>query len=272
METNITSNFHYNFVCEICDFKCCKKGDYNRHLSTLKHKNKHLDTKITSFTSHQLICECGKKYKNRTGLWKHRKKCFYKNEIIDKIQEPKSNKDNKELANELVPLIKELIIDIIPVLHPDTKNINNINHNNTFNINVFLNEQCKDAMNMSDFIESIQFTLEDMKCFGDQGQTIGMANVLVDKLNEMDVLKRPMHCSDIKKEIIYIKDEDKWEVEEKNKPNIRHALDKLTKKGLEAMPCMRDNPDEYVKTITEVLKDPREDKKIISKVAKEIII
>jgi hypothetical protein len=175
--------------------------------------------------------------------------------------------NNTDLVKQLIPLIKDMIVDIIPVLQP-----NHTDNSNTFNINMFLNEQCKDAMNMTDFIESIQLTLEDMKYFGDQGQTVGMSNILIDKLNALDVFKRPMHCSDIKKETIYIKDEDKWEIEAKNQPNIRHALDKLAKKGLEAMPCMQDNPDEYVKTISEVLKDPREDKKIISKVAKQIII
>jgi hypothetical protein len=172
-----------------------------------------------------------------------------------------------DLCKELLPLMKEMMIGIAPILQPNTT-INNQN----FNINFFLNEQCKDAMNMTEFIESIQLTLEDMTKIGKEGQTTGMSNVLIDKLNDLDIYKRPVHCSDIKKEIIYIKDEDKWEKEKNNKSIMKNALDKFTKKSIEAMPCMESDPDEYIKTISEVLKDPREDKKIISKLAKEIVV
>jgi hypothetical protein len=259
------------FLCKLCDYSTSNCKDYKKHLSTSKHQ---LATKSTekSQKNATCFCDCGKKYKDRSGLWRHKKKCEYIREQTMSISSIDKNVvDSTELgiglAKQFAPLLKDMLVDIIPVLQPHhTDNSNNLN------INMFLNEQCKDAMNMSDFIESIQLSLEDMKYFGDKGQTMGMTNILVDKLNALDKFKRPMHCSDIKKETIYIKDEDKWEMEEKNKPNIRHALDKLTKKGLEAMPCMQNNPDEYVKTISEVLKDPREDKKIISKVAKEIII
>ena len=106
----------------------------------------------------------------------------------------------------------------------------------------------------------------------DDGQTTGMSNILIDKLTSMDVFKRPVHCSDIKNETIYIKDQDIWEKEEKNKPRLKNVLDALIKKSIDAMPCMDDDPDAYVKTISEVLKDPRQDKKIISNVVKEISI
>ena len=149
---------------------------------------------------------------------------------------------------------------------------NNINNNQSFNINIFLNEQCKDAMNLTEFLESIQLNLQDLMKIADDGQTTGMSNILIDKLTSMDVFKRPVHCSDIKNETIYIKDQDIWEKEEKNKPRLKNVLDKLIKKSIDAMPCMDDDPDAYVKTISEVLKDPRQDKKIISNVVKEISI
>ena len=149
---------------------------------------------------------------------------------------------------------------------------NNINNNQNLNINIFLNEQCKDAMNLTEFLESIQLNLQDLMKIADDGQTIGMSNILIDKLTSMDVFKRPVHCSDVKNETIYIKDQDIWEMEEKNKPKLKNVLDALIKKSIDAMPCMDDDPDAYVKTISEVLKDPRQDKKIISNVVKEISI
>ena len=103
-------------------------------------------------------------------------------------------------------------------------------------------------------------------------QTTGMSNILIDKSKSMDVFKRLVHCSDIKNETIYIKDQDIWEKEEKSKPRLKNVLDKLIKKSIDAMPCMDDDPDAYVKTISEVLKDPRQDKTIISNVVKEISI
>ena len=125
---------------------------------------------------------------------------------------------------------------------------------------------------MSEFIDSIQLTADDVTNIGKLGQTKGMSNILIENLNKLDVVKRPVHCSDIKKEIIYVKDEDKWEKEGNDKPKLKNALDQLTKKSLHAIPCMEEDPDSYVKTISEVMKDPREDKKIISNLAKEVIV
>ena len=149
---------------------------------------------------------------------------------------------------------------------------NNINHNQTFNINIFLNEQCKDAMNLTEFLESIQLNLQDLMKIADDGQTIGMSNILIDKLTSMDVFKRPVHCSDIKKEIIYVKDEDKWELEDKERTKLRNALDLITRKIIQTLAGMNHHPDDYVKTVSELYKEPREDKKIISKLAKEVFV
>jgi hypothetical protein len=178
-----------------------------------------------------------------------------------------------DLCKQLLPLMKEMIVDIIPVLQPNTvNNTNTTNNHQIYNINMFLNEECKDAMNMSEFIESMQLTLDDMTKIGTEGQTAGMTNILINKLNQLDIVKRPVHCSDVKTETIYVKDKDKWEKEKKDKPKLKYALDRIAMKGIEAMPDMEYDPDEYAKTVSEVLKDPREDKKIISKLAKEILV
>jgi hypothetical protein len=188
--------------------------------------------------------------------------------VLNTVSNTVSKETEKvDLCKELLPLMKEMMIGIAPVLQPNTT-INNQN----FNLNFFLNEQCKDAMNMTEFIESIQLTLEDMTKIGQQGQTIGMSNILIDKLNNLDTYKRPVHCSDIKKEIIYVKDQDIWEEENKDKTKLKHALEQITMKGIQVLPSINQDPEDYVHTVNELLKEPREDKKIISKVAKEFCV
>jgi len=270
-----------NFHCEKCDFRCSKKSNYTKHLLTRKHNMELIGIK-KKCQKQIFTCEvCEKQYLSQSGLWKHltQNRCIpmndnketegaipdlkYKDMFMAMVDE------NKKLRTEMFSELKGMMVEIIPKMQP-----NNTTNNNTniININMFLNEQCKDAMNMSEFIESIHLTLEDMAKISKEGQTNGMSNILIDKLNALDVFKRPVHCSDVKTETIYVKDEDKWEMEEFGKPKLKNALDKLTKKSIEAMPCMEDNPEEYIKTVSEVLKDPREDKKIISKVAKTVLL
>jgi hypothetical protein len=263
------------YECINCDYYTSSAKDFKKHLLTAKHRRIMMDNKKSLKKRHIFVCSCGKQYEYSSGLSKHKKKCILlnkeeiKNEIKGEIKDEikneiiEFNKESKHSAlyKEVLPFVKEMIVDIVPVLRP-----------NQYNINMFLNEQCKDAMNITDFIESIQLSLEDMMNIGVQGQTKGMSNILIENLNKLDVVKRPVHCSDIKKEIIYVKDEDKWEKEGNDKPKLKNALDQLTKKSLHAIPCMEEDPDSYVKTISEVMKDPREDKKIISNLAKEVIV
>ena len=135
-----------------------------------------------------------------------------------------------------------------------------------------MNEKCKYAMNWTEFLESIQLNLEDMTKISDEGQTQGMSNILIDKLNSLDIFKRPVHCSDIKKEIIYVKDEDKWELEDKERTKLRNALNSIIRKSIQTLAGMNRHPDDYVNTVSEIYKEPREDKKIISKLAKEVFV
>lgn len=256
------------FYCEKCDYLTSSSKDYKKHLLTRKHQ---IATKSTEKIPKNptYFCDCGKKYKDRTGLWRHKKKCQIDIVATDKNVITNSSND---INTELVSIIKrnqdiqQQMLDVIPNLQP------NINSNNkNFNINVFLNEECKDAINMSDFIKSIEVTLDDLEKIGMDGQTEGMSNLLINRLKNMDVFRRPLHCSDPKKEIIYIKDADKWEEEKKDRPKIKNALEEITKKSVICLPNMTDT-DKQMKTFEEVLKDPREDKKIISKVAKELCI
>jgi hypothetical protein len=274
-ETNLMPKNAQKFYCEKCDFTCSKKSNYKNHLLTRKHKMKQFETNLVPKNA-DYFCEiCESVFNSRTTLWRHKKKCI----ISEIVAEPvKKDSDKIEFCKELVPLLKDMLVEVAPVLQPNsitTTNNNTTNNNinnNNFNINVFLNEQCKDAMNITDFIESIQFTLQDMTSIGKDGQTKGMTNLLIEKLNGLDLFERPVHCSDIKKEIIYVKDQNIWKEEEKEKPKLKHALDQLTKKSIEVLPEINQDPDDYVQTVNELLKEPRQDKKIISKLAKEICI
>jgi hypothetical protein len=276
MMTEKSSKKFQEYFCEKCDYTTCRKSQYDRHLTTQKHKMMTNDDIKVPKSSKLYACECGKSYKYRQGLSIHKKTCNLNKITEITIEQPTIEfllKENLEIKKDNLEM-KKMMMDICQKIEPVSNNIVNSNNsnNNVFNINVFLNEQCKDAMNMTEFIESIQLNLQDMMKIADDGQTTGMSNILIDKLNSIDVLKRPVHCSDVKNETIYIKDQDKWEKESTKKPKLKNALDKLTKKSIDAMSCMDDDPDTYVKTISEVLKDPREDKKIISKIAKEMTI
>ena len=264
-----------HFYCKKCDYKCSKKSDYEKHLSTRKHEiltnTSEMTTKVAEY-----ICQCGKQYKHRQSLNTHKKNCNYKevDEKSDEIQqEPTIEfllKENLEIKKDNLEMKKKMI-DLCQKIEP-TNITNNNNNTNNFNIQIFLNEECKDAMNLTDFIDSIQFTIEDMLRIGNEGQVDGISNVLIDKLNEVDLVKRPLHCSDEKKETLYVKEEDKWGKEPVGNPHLVDAIDKFNNKSINSLHHLEDLPDEFVKTTGELVKEPRHDKKIISKVAKNFII
>lgn len=262
-ETNLMPKNAENYYCEKCNFICSKKSNYDKHLSTRKHKMKQNETNLVPKNAAEYFCKfCEKKFNSRTTLWRHNKKCD-----SSVSQELVTTANNSDLCKQMLPLMKDMITEIAPILQP-----NHTTNNQNFNINIFLNEQCKDALNMTEFIESIQLTLEDMTNIGIQGQTKGMSNILIDKLKSLDVVKRPMHCSDLKKEIIYIKDENKWEQEKGNKTRLKNAIDKLAIKSIKNLDTMDGDPDAYIQTASEVIKEPLENKKIISNVAKEVCL
>ena len=265
--------------CEKCDFSTSRNSQYVRHLNTAKHKMVNNDNNLVPKSS-VYICECGKSYKHQSGLSRHKKSCT-STEYDLHIQEKSETtvgfllKENLEMKKENLEM-KKMMVDLCKKLEPisinNTNYINTNNNSNIFNIQLFLNEDCKDAMNMTEFIESIQLTLEDMTKINQEGQTEGMSKLLINKLQNIDILKRPMHCSDSKKETIFVKDNDKWEQEGKDKSKIKKALDKITMKSIETLPSIYQDPDDYVNTVNELLKEPREDNKIISKLAKEVCV
>jgi hypothetical protein len=251
------------YVCEKCDFKCSKKSNFKTHLSTKKHKMVTNDDTKSPKNAQIYICECGKSYRYRQGLSIHKKKCT----LHTDVERKKPESDHASLAKELVPLIKDLIIEIAPVLQPN----HTINDNRqNFNINMFLNEQCKDAMNITDFVDSMQLSIEDVTNIGEQGQTTGFANILIDKLTSMDLYKRPLHCSDAKRETLYVKSNDEWNKEPDDRPHIKEAIDYISRKSIQKVPDLSMTDEQISDTIFEIVKTPVNHKKIISKVAKEV--
>ena len=299
------NNTTTNFSCEICHFSCSKKGDWNRHIIRPKHL-KHLkmiqdDTKknikdIKDITLCCYKCECGNTYKHHSGLWRHKKTCKIKNDIDNnnnnKIDEP----TDKELIMLLIKENSELKTMMMKVIeNGTTNNTNNTtntthtnSHNKAFNLNFFLNETCKDAMNIMDFVDSIKLQLSDLENVGKFGYVEGISNIIVKNLNDLDVTERPIHCTDKKRETLYIKDEDKWEKEDEEKKKIKkvikHVANKnvrLIKKYKEVHPdCNKSTSkfsDQYDKIIVEAMggsgdNDTEKEEKIIQRISKNVTI
>jgi hypothetical protein len=281
------------FVCNICEFTSSKECNYSRHLLTSKHKNlMFIDKKRSDDAKKIHECKCGKKYKHLSTLCAHRKDCSSHLDTNDnKIVAQNSPDEVKNLTNMVMELIKsntELQKQMIDVCKNSNTTNNNINsHNKTFNLNLFLNEKCKDAMNISDFANTFDLQLSDLESVGELGYVEGMTKIIVDKLNGMDIYKRPMHCSDAKREIIYVKDENVWAKEEKNNPKLRQAIKCVTFRNMKLVATWSDaNPeskdhesklnDKYMDLVIQstggkgAITDS--ENKIIRRIAKEIVI
>jgi hypothetical protein len=244
------------YSCINCNYFTCNKTDYDRHLSTEKHKKRFSEDKsLTEFTAKivNYTCKCGKEYKSRQGLYNHKKKCTYEEkclEIIDDNSKPIISQElvltmineNKELRNqnqELTNTIKELV----PQIGNNNTNNSHNTTNNQFSINVFLNEQCKDAINMSDFIKSIEVSLEQLDFTKTNGLEKGISNVIMENMSKLSLYERPVHCTDTKRETLYIKDNDTWE-KDKNKEKIKQVIKKTSNKNYTALTnWTKENPD-----------------------------
>jgi len=234
-----------NYFCEKCDYHTLKKSNYDDHLLTAKHKQAMFSNQKPAKSSAKFICEtCSKIYKDNSGLWRHKKKCSIKNydepEILtENTNSDQSNKDNlieyliKE-NSEFKTLIMELVKkDSISNSNSISNSHNTINsHNNTFNLQFFLNEQCKDALNIGEFIDSIKVQLSDVENTGRVGYVEGVSKILIKNLNELDTFKRPIHCSDLKREVLYIKNDDKWSKEDDEKHVIKKAIKDVANKNI----------------------------------------
>lgn len=259
------------FHCEICDYFTSNKKDYDKHLSTPKHKKRDFETNETNLKQKNpliIICECGETFHSRTSLWRHTKSCNFIDEknpltiicecgetfhsrtsvwrhkkscnfIDEKIPKKSPTDLTQEMVMELIQDNKEMKQVILEQTNALTNliksgvmsNSNNFYSNNkTFNLNFFLNETCKNAMNITEFVESIELQLSDLENVGEVGYIEGISNIITSNLKALDVTQRPIHCTDKKRDILYIKDENKWEKDEDNH-KIRRVIQKVACKN-----------------------------------------
>ena len=251
-----------NLTCEECNFKCCKQSDYKRHLMTNKHKRMTNDDKKEqkSARNDNFICECGKRYKYRQGLHKHRKICPQLN-ISDTFQENPEEKpsfmdiitQNKEIMDALVLQNEQLmkqnteltntIKEIVPRIGNNNTTTNNTN--NQFNLQVFLNEDCKDAINFSEFIENIKISFEDLENQAEIGYINGISKLFIENLQELGTYKRPIHCTDKKRKTLYIKENNEWD-KEGSQNTLKKGIQEVSRKGFECLSKeKKENQEEY---------------------------
>ena len=287
------------FICDKCHFISHNKKDYNRHLLTRKHLN--IDKMLTtspnfaSNTPHQLCyCECGKEYKHRQSLSIHKKTCTKINH-----SEPVNNNNTNlspELIIEMIKQNNELHKQILELCKNTTttnntnhnNTINNNSHNKTFNLQIFLNDTCKNAMNLTDFVSSLQIDLEDLESVGELGFVNGLSKLIINGLNDLEECERPVHCSDLKRESMYVKDDNKWEKEDAENTKMKKALKQIAHKNIKMLPvwktqtpdCKRSDShlsDKYSHMVIEAMggsgdNDDEKANKIIRKIAKEVTI
>jgi hypothetical protein len=288
------------FYCEKCDYTCSKIYNWKKHLDTAKHTQE--------ITGHDLVakngdkggnyvCEnCDKCFHTNSGLWKHNKICNknINNTIIESTTDELIQEKN-ELIQYLINENKEFKSLILEIAKKDSiSNINNINNNTinsnnkSFNLNFFLNETCKDAMNMSEFIESVKIQLSDLENVGKLGFVDGISNIIIKNLEALDVEKRPVHCCDAKRETMYIKDQDKWEKDDHELKQMRELVRYVRDKNISMVNTWRDLYPECVKSDSKKTtqfnqiymesfggeKGTKKEKeeKIISRIAKRVII
>ena len=281
------------FCCEICDYNTSRKSSYDKHLLTAKHSeltnvNKKLQKSCEKVANCQNFeCEtCNKEYKSRVGLWRHKKLC-----IDSKSENVVINEQNIIADKDLILMLVKQNTELMEVLkngtHNNNSNNTNNSHNKSFNLQFFLNETCKDAMNIMDFVESIKLQLSDLENVGEVGYVNGISNIIVKNLNELDVSKRPVHCTDKKRETLYVKDENKWEKDDEKK-KLRKAIKKVVTKNQRLLLKFKEvHPDcgyssslysdQYNKIIVESMggsgdNDLEKEEKIIKRISKAVIV
>ena len=285
------------YHCIDCNYTTSKKSDYDKHILTAKHKRITMKIKKSPKNLPEMLtCECGKQYKHLSGLSRHKKQCVF---LIEENKEVKENKNEEEknvvIKSEENNEYKELFMDAMKTMKDQQEQINKMiplignNNNNTmttnnFNLNFFLNETCKDALNLTDFINSLQVQLKDLEYTTDNGHVKGITNIFQNALSSMEVSKRPMHCTDLKRETLYIKDNNEWQIDDE-KDKIKEAVDKVTNKNisntgrwLEKYPehenAASKDFEKYVKMTNNSMGtgDELEQKKIVKNILKEVTL
>jgi hypothetical protein len=293
---NFTQDYAQKYCCEKCAFATSRQNDYNRHVLTRKHKiliNTNDFTQVYADYAQQYSCNCGKKYKHLPSLYNHKKKCTYTEQTtVSKLVSPdlvmeliKNNKELQQLVIEQSKGFQQIALNGTNI--NNSHNMTNSN-NKSFNLQFFLNETCKDAMNIMDFVESIKIQLSDLENVGKIGYVDGISNIIIKNLKDIDITKRPVHCTDKKREIIYIKDENKWEKEDERNKNMRKVIKHISNKNIKLLnsfkekhpDCLKSESkfsDQYNKIVIEAFggagdNECEKENRIITKIAKEVTI
>ena len=217
------------FCCNICNYYTSNKKDWGKHIVTVKHTTLTNPTvNIPKIPLPKYICNCGKVYKHRSSLSLHKKTC--KN-ISEKELILSLIKDNKALQELVIEQSKNMM-EICKNGTNNTTNTNSNNNNKTFNLQIFLNEDCKNAMNISEFVSSIKMDLNDLEKTGQLGYVTGVSNIINKNLNDLDQTMRPIHCSDAKREVFYVKTEDQWIKETDAKPVLTKAIKQIAHENI----------------------------------------
>jgi len=280
-------NMLHKYFCEKCDYKCSKLSSWNQHLLTAKHAKANFGLMPAN---KEYACEkCNTKFTHQSSYCRHKKKCHQdSNKIID--TEEKKDIDDKELIMMLLKQNSQLIEQNAELTKNGiTNNSHNTNSlNKTFNLQFFLNETCKDAMNIMDFVDSIKLQLSDLENVGKVGYVEGISKIITSNLKALDVSQRPIHCTDKKREILYIKDENKWEKEDEDKKKLKKVIKRVASKNQrlilkfkEVHPdCVKASSpfsDQYNKIIVESMggsgdNDEEKEEKIIKNITKNVTI
>jgi hypothetical protein len=285
--------------CKICDYSTYSKKDLNKHLLTSKHANATLCYKNATYPHAQqqmhessYICECGRNFKHHSSLYRHKHKCTFNHQQLSlEINDTSTNTDlitylmneNKELKNMIMDVCKNNSSTNI-----SNSNITTNSHNKTFNMNVFLNEHCKDAMNISEFVDSIQLGFNDLVNVGKVGYVEGISSIIINKLRSLDIHKRPMHCGDEKRHSMYIKEDGKWEKQPEDNNRVRKLIKQVAFKNTKNTVLFKEKypdcgtsaskySDQYNKIVMESFggrgaSDEEKENKIVRMIAKEVYI
>jgi len=286
------------FFCEICDYRTSVKSNYTKHCLTARHKNvMKCNRKVSESINDHPCRNCGKVYKSNVGLWRHNKYCIETSRpesplndytilsVLKENQEIKTllveqQKENKELMNRMIEISQQQLSVPTTIINNPTTN----NNNNTFNLNFFLNETCKDAMNIQEFLETIRIQFDDLMTIGDAGFVNGVSDIIIKQLKDLEINKRPIHCTDSKRETIYLKEQSAWNKDDKSKTKLKKVIEKIEYKNVVALKqWCTDNPDSIInntpnnllrdKIYLETLQgDDKTRDKIIKNISKEIII
>ena len=264
LDNNIKQQISNKFYCKNCDYGTSRKSNMNTHLLSAKHQKTTTDNNISaknndiSATFSKYCCKkCDKKYNDRAGLWRHNKKCVTENDVVNESEDElndESNDDSEddELNDESNLLKKNNLIKYLLKENADFKSLimelvkkefinnsinnnnttNNVNSHNSFNLNLFLNDTCKGAMNMSEFVDTIAIQMSDLENFAHMDYADGVSRILLKNLNNLDTNERPIHCTDLKRETVYIKENNCWKKETDDKPNLKSAIKLIAFKNI----------------------------------------